>query len=214
MPSVVANLVPAESPSRSSEERREEILRAGLDLFAVAGFHGTSVRQIARAVGVNEATLYHYFPSKDAMLQAVVDRVLEERRTAFAAWAEGDGDNDPVEDILGRLGRVFLQHAMTPLEVKVTRLFLSEAPRLSAEGRAAFEHVHHASMLPAIDLFQRLMDRGRVRTLDAPRVMMSFFAPLILWKICYSMGQKGGDSDESERVLAHQVELVARALAP
>jgi AcrR family transcriptional regulator len=212
VPSAVASLAPGESPSRASEERREEILRAGLDLFAVAGFHGTSVRQIARAVGVNEATLYHYFPSKDAMLQAVFDRVLEERRTAFAAWEEGDLERDRVEDILHRLGRVFLQHAATPLEVKVTRLFLSEAPRLSAEGRQAFENVHNTSMRPAVELFQRLMDQGRVRSIDAQRVMMSFFAPLILWKICYSMGERGGDSDESERVLAHQVDMIARAL--
>lgn len=213
MPSAVASLVPAESSSRSSEERREEILRAGLDLFALNGFHGTSVRQIARAVGVNEATLYHYFPSKDAILQAVFDRVIEERRTAFAAWEEGDLGRDPVEEILQRLGRVFLQHARTPLELKVTRLFLSEAPRLTADGRRAFENVHNTSMQPAVDLFQRLMDLGRVRSLDAQRVMMTFFSPLILWKICLAMGEKGDDGAEGERVLLHQVDVVARALA-
>jgi AcrR family transcriptional regulator len=214
VPSDAASLPAGEAPARSSDERREDILRAGLDLFALSGFHGTSVRQIARAVGVNEATLYHYFPSKDAILQAVFDRVLEERRTTFAAWVEREGTEGTLAEILLRLGRGFLVQAVTPLELKVTRLMLSEGPRLSAEGRQAFERVHRASMQPAIDLFQRLMEQGRVGSLDPERVTMTFFAPLILWKICHAMGKMGTDGDESERVLAHQVEMLARALRP
>lgn len=216
MPSVAAS-PPAggpAGPSRGSEDRRDDILRAGLDLFALDGFHGTSVRQIARAVGVNEATLYHYFPSKDAILQAVFDRVLADRRAAFTAWSQGDSDRDTVADILRRLGRVFLAHAVTPLELKLTRLMLSEGPRLSDEGRRSFERMHHVSMQPAIDLFVQLMADGKVRRLDAERAVMTFFAPMILWKICHAMGKQGGDADEGDRLLDHQVEMIALSLRP
>lgn len=50
-------------------DRREDILAHSLRLFAEKGFNGTSIADIARAVGVTKATLYHYFPSKADILE-------------------------------------------------------------------------------------------------------------------------------------------------
>jgi len=49
-------------------ERREEILRAANELFAVQGFHGTSLSSIATRVGLSEPGLLHHFPSKEHLL--------------------------------------------------------------------------------------------------------------------------------------------------
>ena len=59
---------------RKSEgrETRREILDAALDLFAVGGYFGTSMRQIARAVGVRESALYHHFAAKEAILEGLL----------------------------------------------------------------------------------------------------------------------------------------------
>jgi AcrR family transcriptional regulator len=51
---------------------RGSILRAALGLFSEFGFHGTSVRQIAAAVGINPATLYAHYPSKEHVLAELV----------------------------------------------------------------------------------------------------------------------------------------------
>ena len=53
-------------------DRRIEILDATLDLMAREGAHGTSMRAVAAATGVNVATLYHYFPSKQELLYAAI----------------------------------------------------------------------------------------------------------------------------------------------
>jgi AcrR family transcriptional regulator len=51
-------------PSKDEARKtREDILSAALDLFAEQGFAGTSVRQIAQAVGVAESALYYHFRS-------------------------------------------------------------------------------------------------------------------------------------------------------
>lgn len=56
-------------PSASSSER---ILSTALDLFAVKGYDATSVREICEAAGITKPTLYHFFGSKDGVLQALM----------------------------------------------------------------------------------------------------------------------------------------------
>jgi AcrR family transcriptional regulator len=51
---------------------RERILESALGLMARVGAHGTSMRAVAAASGLNVATLYHYFPSKRDLLQAAI----------------------------------------------------------------------------------------------------------------------------------------------
>jgi AcrR family transcriptional regulator len=51
---------------------RDRILEATLTLMARGGAHGTSMRAVAAASGLNVATLYHYFPSKHDLLQAAI----------------------------------------------------------------------------------------------------------------------------------------------
>lgn len=48
------------------------ILQAGLELFAVHGFHTTSLAQVAERAGVSKGLIYNYFPSKDDLLVGIV----------------------------------------------------------------------------------------------------------------------------------------------
>jgi AcrR family transcriptional regulator len=54
-------------------DRREDILRASLHLFAVKGFHGTSMRDIAREADITEGLIYHYFASKRDLFRAIIE---------------------------------------------------------------------------------------------------------------------------------------------
>jgi AcrR family transcriptional regulator len=59
-------------PKAEAGDTREELLRAALRLFASRGYEGTSVRAIAREVGLSESVLYAHFESK----RAIFDQVL------------------------------------------------------------------------------------------------------------------------------------------
>jgi AcrR family transcriptional regulator len=50
----------------------ERILSTALDLFAVRGYDATAVREICEAAGITKPTLYHFYGSKDGVLQALV----------------------------------------------------------------------------------------------------------------------------------------------
>ena len=67
--------VPAADARRrpGAAERRAQILREAARCFGTRGFHGTTTRDVARAVGITEAALYRYFSGKEAIYAAILD---------------------------------------------------------------------------------------------------------------------------------------------
>jgi AcrR family transcriptional regulator len=74
--------------------RRAEILDRAIEVFAVKGATGTSLRAIAESIGVSHAALLHYFPSREKLLVEVV-RANEERRST--------ADEKPRDPVVGMM---------------------------------------------------------------------------------------------------------------
>jgi AcrR family transcriptional regulator len=83
-PRRVAALEPALPPGTTPAGTRGRILREALALFAAHGFAGTSIRRIGAAVGINSATMYAHFPSKEAVLADLIRIGHEELYTRLA----------------------------------------------------------------------------------------------------------------------------------
>ncbi len=64
---------PAKIPGE--KHTREKIFDAAVDLFAEHGYDRTTVRDIAKAVGVTESAVYRHYPGKDAILEAIFEYV-------------------------------------------------------------------------------------------------------------------------------------------
>lgn len=71
-------------------DRKEQIVSAAIDRLSAVGFEGFRVGDVARDVGINNATLIHHYPSKVALIKAVVERFTE-RFEAVADAANTDG---------------------------------------------------------------------------------------------------------------------------
>ncbi|MCP3952324.1 MAG: TetR/AcrR family transcriptional regulator [Desulfobacterales bacterium] len=56
--------------AQQKEETRRNIIAAAVDLMTARGFKAATMREIARSAGVGDATIYNYFPTKDAILYA------------------------------------------------------------------------------------------------------------------------------------------------
>src|ERR1700753_2093236 len=71
---------------RREDNRGRDVLAAAVELFASRGFDATSIRDIAAAAQVQPASVYYHYPSKEALLVAIVDRaaaqVAEQLRAA------------------------------------------------------------------------------------------------------------------------------------
>jgi AcrR family transcriptional regulator len=70
-------------PSAVTEQRREELVRAAFNQIAEHGFEGLRTRDVANEVGVNIATLHYYFPTKEALIQGVLDQAMAKFRSTL-----------------------------------------------------------------------------------------------------------------------------------
>ena len=68
------------------DKRRLEILNSAFSLFASSGYHGVSVRQIAKSIGMTTGMLYHYFPSKPELFTALVNVQQQKQISDFNAF--------------------------------------------------------------------------------------------------------------------------------
>ncbi len=83
----------ARPQSPDYDKRREAILAAAALLFAKKGFPGTSVAELAKACDTSKSLIYHYFPSKDDILYAVMVEHLDAlTEAAETACAEGTSE--------------------------------------------------------------------------------------------------------------------------
>jgi AcrR family transcriptional regulator len=100
--------VPERNPERTRDaaRTREAILAAGEELFARHGFAGTSSRAIAEGAGLRQPSLFHWFPSKEAILERLLERTLAPSLQFAEAHA---GDPAPAADRLERLLRFDVQ---------------------------------------------------------------------------------------------------------
>jgi len=68
----------------SKNERSSEVVSAAYSLIAEKGFEGLRTREVADKVAINSATLHYYFPTKEALIQDVVEHLMRELRTSRA----------------------------------------------------------------------------------------------------------------------------------
>jgi AcrR family transcriptional regulator len=79
-----------------ADDRRNQLVDTAMSLFARKGFSGTTTREIARTAGVNEAIIFRFFPHKDDLYAAILERKSAESRSDAlvdalrAAAAAGD----------------------------------------------------------------------------------------------------------------------------
>ncbi|WP_158274495.1 TetR/AcrR family transcriptional regulator [Cellulomonas sp. WB94] len=72
--------------SKSPDERREEIVVAARALFSERGIGKTSISDVATRVGVTRGLIYHYFGDKDALVDVVLERYIDEFVTSIRMW--------------------------------------------------------------------------------------------------------------------------------
>jgi len=100
--------------------RRLEIVEAAAAVFAARGYAGGSLRQVAKDIGVSVTSVMHHFPSKEILLEAVLDHADTEAVRA----ADLDASRDGLRGTIGRLVRDGQSH---PNLLRLLAILSSEA---------------------------------------------------------------------------------------
>lgn len=121
-------------PTRAAvEELNEHLLATAQRLFMAQGFEATSIEQLAEAAGVNKRTIYHRYPTKEAMFEAVVERSTER----IFEVGRGPSPGSSVEDRLTHLVLALLDRALSPESLALMRIVIAESPRFPELARRA-----------------------------------------------------------------------------
>lgn len=79
---------PKNAQSAIEQKRRQQLIQIAFDLIASKGFEGLRFQEVAALAGINNATLYYYYPSKEALIEGVVQSMMEQLKAPAAAPKE------------------------------------------------------------------------------------------------------------------------------
>ncbi len=172
------------------EASREKIMEAALELFANKGYQSTSITEIGRKAGISKGLMYHYFDSKEQLLRAMIDAMVQEGEKEMASWPM----DDPTEALRGLFTALF--HEMRQHHQK-WRLLMKLTLQIDE-----FDFIHELAvnkMKGFLQLFEGLLAQ---RGLDDPRGEAIILAALMDGiAIQYHVFKEDFHLDEMEQAL-------------
>jgi AcrR family transcriptional regulator len=167
-------MVSTEASHPQRRDRRDEILKASLHLFALKGFHGTTMRDIARSANITEGLIYHYFESKRDLFRAIIQEYsfLPLLRTLPDLAEQLD-----LRALLIVLARGFFD--VLRQNTELTRLLLQEVQVFPEEKEAFFADAVGESIAALASILDaRMSERARTQV-DASVAARLFFNSLL-----------------------------------
>jgi AcrR family transcriptional regulator len=166
------------APRRRKDARPAELLEAALDVFAEKGFAAARMEDIAARAGASKGTVYLYFPSKEAVFEALVRSALVpnvERAEAMAAGHDG-----PVAPLLRRFLAMLAGIVRDPRLVVLPRLVVGELHRFPDLARFYKATVVDRALGLVAAMHRRGVERGEFRPQDSDAVARLVVAPVLL----------------------------------
>lgn len=177
--------------------RQEEILDTAARLFAERGYADTDTQLLADELGVGKGTLYRYFPSKQHLFLAAVDRAMRHLRQTIDASIESIAD--PLERIATAI-RTYLSFVADHPEF--VELLIQERAQFKDRKKPTYFVHREANVERWRDLYRSLIAEGRVRQMPVERI--SDVVSQLLYGTMftnYFTGQRKSPEDQAREIL-------------
>jgi len=162
-----ASRKPGRPPSAAIRaKRREEILDAAAKLFAEHGYADANTQLLADTLGVGKGTIYRYFPTKESLFLAAVDRLMRGLTEAV------DRSIAAVEDPLDRMSQVvhtYLTYFDQHLEF--AELLIQERAQFKDRKKPTYFVYRDARAERGCGELRAMIDEGRVRDVPVERII-------------------------------------------
>lgn len=166
----------AEQNKLLRELQYARILACSLNLFVSRGYAATRIADIASEAGISPGLLYHYFPSKDDILVALLEESLPRMEAAASAL---EAMEKPVADKLRLALDALIEGIHARSETGKTHLLIAQvsASDVLPEGARAILENHARAPYEIMErIFARGQAEGSVRAGDARQMAMIFWA--------------------------------------
>lgn len=158
-------------------DRRAEILALATQAFVTNGYAGTSMADLARAVGIQKASLYHHFPSKQALFVACVTEGYEGAVRRLEALRDDPARSDP-DRLRAAMEEIYRINLTEPVG-RMAPLIAEVAPTIPEVAQAfhgGFIARHYAAITGMIE---DGIARGSFAPLDTLGLRQMIFGPVI-----------------------------------
>lgn len=189
--------------SKSQQEQtRRQIIRAAVDLMTEHGYDASTMKQIARAAGIGDATIYKYFPTKEKLMLGYYELCIEivlEQTLETPGFAEFG-----LQERLQRLVDALLELLLADREfVAITRSVVGKSPLLMMRDNMPGQQALKQQIVAFIDAAEQ---SGEIATCDFKNMLGGLFADYLFAVIAYWL------KDESEE-FSDTTQLVDLTLA-
>jgi AcrR family transcriptional regulator len=195
---------------RRAEARPDEILEAALAEFTERGFDAARVEDIARRAGISKGGVYLYFPSKEALLKALIEAKIAPIAQQAGTLAKA-GAADPLT-ALRMLARIAAERLRDPALLAVPRLVIGLAGRfpeiadfyrtqVALPARTALEH-----------LIERAIAQRQIRNCDVKAVTRAFIGPLFFEAMWTHVLRGESALGDPEKLIESQFDILLSGL--
>lgn len=171
----------------SPEVRQADILEAALAEFARHGFAGARMEDVARLARVSKGTVYLYYPTKQALFEALVRRDLAPRVAMITVFLDGyEGPLEPALLGIADMAGPVIENGQLPVYPK---LLMAEAARFPDLAQFYRREVVEKMLGALSGVFRRAMARGEIADGDPLMAAHLFIAPFlkaIMWSLVFA----------------------------
>lgn len=184
-------------------DTKVRIRNAAASLFREKGFHGSSMLDLAEVVGITKSSLYHHFPSKQALLSEIVEETVA--RVTPMVQAVSESDQSPSD----RLHLAVRQHTLEAIrDQDAVSCFIEEGRYLTPD----YLEAHIISRDRYEGFFRKILEdgisSGEFRSHDVPLTAMAILG------LCNSVVRwyRAGDSHTPEEIAEEFATLAVRGV--
>jgi AcrR family transcriptional regulator len=156
-------------------DKRQEIIQAALDLIVERGFHGASMAMVAEKAEVGAGTIYHYFESKEALINELYQEL---EKKVIVTLQEGDPISKPIRERFIHLGTALVRYFIAqPLYFRYMEQYHNSPYGVSLRRDKILAKTENR------DIFKDLFEQGITQQVikDLPLIMLFAlaFGPLV-----------------------------------
>jgi AcrR family transcriptional regulator len=161
---------------RRADARPEEILEAALAEFTERGFEAARMEDVGKRAGISKAGVYLYFPSKMAVLEALIEARVAPLATQAQTMAQA-GQTDPLA-ALRLLARVAASRISDPNVFAVPRLVVGLSGRFPQIAEYYRTHVVEKARGALEALIEAAIAKKQIRDVPKEAVVRAFIGPM------------------------------------
>lgn len=187
-------------------DTKEKIFNAALNLFSENGYTASSIRDICKVVGIKESTVYYYYESKQAILDAMLAKFIENTAQLTKSIDEAMfGINTVWRPAFFAVGDCFLEHLyFDDYNIKFIRVLTLEQGRNEELRKIYHEWVFELPIRVQTKLLGEFVDKGYLKDIDSSYLAMCYYSPIFFCYLrSFASAQVTPQTKEAFRNLVH-----------